>query len=103
MNWLRAIALSLALVAAAPAGAVLAQDDQAEAAASSRSAAFEAARGAQVEQVPGGALMVAAYGVVWLVLLGYVVSLGFRQARLARDVARLEQDLSSGRKAREEL
>ena len=34
-----------------------------------------------------------AYGVVWVVLLGYVVSLGFRQARVARELDQLRQDL----------
>lgn len=94
MNRLRAIALSLTLIAAAPAGAVLAQDEQAEGA-GGPSVAFEAARGPNVEQVPGGALMVGAYGVVFVLLLGYVVSLGFRQARIARDLARLRDDITA--------
>jgi CcmD family protein len=94
--------LSLSLLAAAPVGVALAQDaPPADDAASSRSAAFEAARGAQVEQVPGGALLVAAYGVVWVLLLGYVVSLGFRQSRVARELDRLRQDVSAqGREER---
>jgi CcmD family protein len=68
-----------------------AQGDAAE----SRAATFEAAEGAQTEDVPGGSLLVGAYGVIWVLLLGYVVSLAFRQARTASDLERLRQDLEA--------
>lgn len=71
----------------------LAQEDAAE----SRSAVFEAAQGARLEEIPGGGLLVAAYGVVWLLVLAYVVSLGIRQARTARELERLRQDLEAAR------
>ncbi|HEY8431918.1 MAG TPA: hypothetical protein VIL20_26255, partial [Sandaracinaceae bacterium] len=69
-------ALWFVLVLALPAAA-LAQD---ESAAESRAATFEAARGAQLEEIPGGGLLVAAYGAALVLLLVYVVSMAFRQA-----------------------
>ena len=38
--------------------------------------------------------MVGAYGVTLVLLLGYVVSIGMRQARTARELDRLRADLS---------
>lgn len=86
----RALALA-ALLGASPA---LAQDEDP---AESRSATFEAAEGAQAEEIPGGTLMVVAYGIVWLLVLGYVASIAMRQARTAADVKRLEQELAKKR------
>jgi CcmD family protein len=92
MNTLRAWAmaavfastLSLAPVAAA-------QEDASE----SRAATFEAAEGAQTEDVPGGALLVAAYGVIWLLVFGFVASIAIRQSRTARELARLREDIKA--------
>ena len=67
-------------------------------AAEERAMTFEAAEGAQTENVPGGALLIGAYGLVWLFLLGYVVSLGYRQARTRDDIERLRRDLASAKK-----
>lgn len=62
-------------------------------AASDRAQSFEAVSGAVKEDIPGGPLLVAAYAVIWLAVLGYV----FRLVRLQRgadeNVARLQQDL----------
>jgi len=98
--------LSSALVAAAlfassaPAVVVLAQDEESGEEidpAAERAQTFEAAEeGAQTENIPGGLLMVAAYGIIWLLVLGYTVSLGFRQARTAAELARLREDLAAG-------
>jgi hypothetical protein len=88
----------LALAPAALCARALAQDeagDDSEDPGESRAAAFEAADGAQTENIPGGALMVAAYGVIFLLVLGYVISIGYRQAQIGADVARLQRDLES--------
>lgn len=76
-----------------------AQDDEAgqeaEDPAASRAQTFEAAgEGAQTENIPGGMLMVAAYGVIWVLVMGYVMSLGMRQASTARELDRLQGDLA---------
>jgi len=84
-------ALWFVLVLALPAAA-LAQD---ESAAESRAATFEAARGAQLEEIPGGGLLVAAYGAALVLLLVYVVSMAFRQASTARELERLKNDLAA--------
>lgn len=73
---------------------------QDEDAAGSRSATFQAAEGARTEDVPGGSLLIGAYGVVWLLVLGYVISLGVRQAHTARAVERLRQDIEAAGKER---
>jgi CcmD family protein len=94
--FLRGVALALAL-SALP-GMAAAQGEEAESgetAAEERAMAFEASEGAQTENIPGGALMIAAYGVVWLLVLGYVVSLGYRQARTSGDIERLRRDLKA--------
>ncbi len=91
-GWLLGGALLIA-VAALPLCAA-AQDDEVDPA-EERAQTFEAAaEGAQTENVPGGLLMVAAYGVIWVLVLGYVGSLGIRQARTAADLERLRQDLA---------
>jgi len=64
-------------------------------AAEDRAETFEAAEpGAQTENVPGGMLLVGAYGVIWALMMGYVVSIGFRQARTAKELDRLREDLA---------
>jgi hypothetical protein len=61
-----------------------------------RAETFEAAEaGAQTENIPGGMLMIVAYNLSWVFVLGYVVSLGFRQARTARDLERLREELAA--------
>jgi hypothetical protein len=62
-----------------------------EEAAESRSATFEAVTGAQQEDVPGGPLLVAAYGAVLVLVLGYVLYLGGLTAGASRDLERLER------------
>ena len=74
-----------------------AQEDQDPA--SERATEFVAVEGPQAESVPGGVLMLAAYGAVWLFLLLYVLRLGKLSARAQADVARLEKSLAANEKA----
>ena len=64
-------------------------------AAESRSATFQAVSGGQGEDVPGGPLLVAAYGAVLALVLGYVLHLGRLTAGASRDLDRLETALKS--------
>jgi hypothetical protein len=66
-------------------------------AATSRSATFQAVSGAQQEDVPGGPLLVAAYGTVLALVLGYVVYLGSLTSGASRDLDRLEKALEARR------
>jgi CcmD family protein len=70
----------------------------AQEAAGDRAASFEAVSGAVREDVPGGPLMVAAYALIWVAVLGYV----FRLVRLHKNVdenlSRLQQDLAKATK-----
>ena len=59
-----------------------------------RATEFVAVDGAVAEDVPGGPLLVGAYGLVLLVVLGYVLRLGFLQAGTARDLDRLEKTVA---------
>lgn len=54
-----------------------------------RAATFQAVSGAQGEDVPGGPLMVAAYGVILVLLIGYVASLAMRQSQTDAQLARI--------------
>jgi CcmD family protein len=95
MKALRVMALSFALFA--PAIALAQEDDAAE----SRATAFEAAEGAQIEQVPGGTLLITAYGAAFVFVLAYVLSLGIRQSSTQRDLERLRKDLAAAEKSKE--
>jgi CcmD family protein len=54
-----------------------------------RASAFRAAQGPS-EQVPGGKLLVAAYAVVWVVLLLVVIRVFRRQSAVEKQAERLE-------------
>jgi CcmD family protein len=57
---------------------------------------FQAADGgAHTEQIPGGPLVIAAYGAAFVLLLIYLLSLGFRQARTAREIERLRAEIDA--------
>ena len=56
-----------------------------------RSAAFESVRGPMRESVPGGRLLVIAYGIVWVALFGYVGMQWRRQAKLSDELGRIEK------------
>jgi len=91
------LAASLAVAVPLPSTASAQEgDDQTETPGESRSAEFRAMEGPPEDQVPGGALMVAAYGLVWLLVLLYVFRVGKLGAATARDVERLEKSLARG-------
>jgi len=60
-----------------------------------RATAFRAVEGPVTEDVPGGTLLVVAYGIVWTLLLLYVFRLGAIQSGLGREVDRLERSLGA--------
>jgi CcmD family protein len=94
MTMLRGLALALFLaVTAAP--ALAQQEDAAE----SRATSFQAVQGAQKENVPGGPLLVAAYAVTLLLLVGYVARLGMMHQKTASEIERLGRALEARRKA----
>jgi hypothetical protein len=83
MAMVRVLALVFCAAFAMPA---FAQQD----AAAGRSTAFQAVQGARAEDnVPGGKLLISAYGVVLVLLVGYVLRLGLLQRKTSADVARL--------------
>jgi type VI protein secretion system component VasF len=63
-------------------------------AAEERSQSFQAVKGAVKEDVPGGPLLVWAYGLILLLMVGYLVRLVRLQQRSERELARLSQQLS---------
>lgn len=99
MKTIRALALASFLsVALAPAGVALAQEGGApeggrESPAESRSTAFQAVQGPTTEDVPGGGLLVGAYGTILVLLLGYVGWLARLQSTTSRDLDRLQKAL----------
>lgn len=64
-----------------------------------RASAFRAVSGPQVEQVPGGALLIGAYGVAWIAILGFFAHVGRLNARTATDIARLERAVAQQRES----
>jgi len=90
-----ALALTLSTLAAPVA---LAQEQQPEGEdvdpSDERATSFQAVEGPVTEDVPGGALMVAAYAAIWLLIFGYVFRLGRISAQTTADVRRLERSLA---------
>lgn len=72
---------------------LLAAVAHAQDAAEERSQSFQAVKGAVQEDVPGGPLLVYAYGFILLILVGYLVRLVRLQQRSEREIARLSQQL----------
>lgn len=89
-------AIVLVGVGGAAAPALAQQGMEAEDPAESRSTAFRAVSGPQTEDVPGGALLVGAYALVWILMLAFVVRLGFLHARTAREIEVLRRRLEEG-------
>lgn len=87
-------AATLFVLAALAAPAAAQEDDDPS---SSRAESFQAADGPNTENIPGGALMIGAYGTAFILVLGYVVSLGFRQSATAKDIAALKAEIDAGR------
>ena len=67
--------------------------------ADTRAATFQAVEGSRGEQVPGGPLLVSAYGVVMVLVLGYVARLGLMQRKTAAEVERLSSAIHRSRGA----
>lgn len=87
-----ALALSFALLFAAPAGA---QPMQEEPTMQEQAMRFERVEGPDVENVPGGLMVIIAYAVIWLLVAGFVLRLGLLHRGTAQDVARLERSLAA--------
>jgi CcmD family protein len=88
------VALGFAARAQAQGGDAPAQD-----AAEQRSQSFQAVQGAVREDVAGGPLLLAAYGVIWVLVLLYVIRLVRLQTRSQADIERLERVLADAAKA----
>jgi CcmD family protein len=73
----------------------LALPGAAQDAAAERSAAFQAVEGTTKEHVPGGPLLVGAYGVIWALVLLYVLRLVRLQQKAQADVQRLRRALEA--------
>ena len=91
---LRGLTLGLAIMAAASLAApAFAQDEgspsEGDDVAESRATSFQAVSGPTREAMPGGPLLLCAYGAFVVMLLGYVVYLGRLQTTSARELARL--------------
>ena len=86
------LCLSLTLVAplVLPCASATAQEDEGP-----ESMEFQAVDGPNTEDVPGGMLMVAAYGTVLLLLVGFVARIGMMQSKTRADIARLERSLAA--------
>lgn len=62
-------------------------------AAEERAAEFRGVRGPEAESVPGGALMLAAYAVVWVLLFFYLMRMRRLQRHTAEELERLSADI----------
>ena len=65
--------------------------DERVSAAEERATAFRAVKGADTESVPGGALLIAAYLVLWALALGYLLRLGKLSRAIEADVRSLRE------------
>ena len=93
----KALAAFALLMILGASSAVVAQRRDAGAGASEdpdgRATSFQAVTGPTREDVPGGTLLIAAYGVAWLLVIAYVGRLALASSRTASDLARLERAL----------
>jgi len=100
MRWLAAVFLLVSVSSGvAPAAA---QDPEEETTSAGdpqedRASAFRAVRGAEAEQVPGGALLIGAYGAIFVLLLVYVWRLGRLHAANAEQLDGLARTLEACR------
>jgi len=81
-------------IASTPWLAASVADAQAQDAAEGRAQSFQAVQGALKEDVPGGPLLVYAYGLIWLLMLLYVIRLARLQQHNQREIERLSQVLA---------
>lgn len=90
-NLLTSAAIVLAILCLTPSAPVLADDERPE---DNRGTEFQRVRGPIRESVPGGVLLVVAYGIVWAAAFGYVAMQWTRQRKLSDDLGRLEKALA---------
>lgn len=89
----------LALAEEPPAEPDGASAETQEDAATERAAEFVGVRGPDAESVPGGALMLAAYAIVWALLFLYLMRMRGLQRQTAEELERLSAEIraSEGR------
>jgi len=63
-----------------------------------RATSFQSVTGPTTEDVPGGALLIGAYAVAWILVLAYVGRLALASAKTDRDIARVEKALAAAAK-----
>lgn len=68
----------------------------------SRSTAFRAVSGPSTEDVPGGPLLIGAYGAILVLMIGYVMWLARLQSTTTRDLDRLKRALDRAHLAQED-
>lgn len=90
MNKVRPLVLAIGLLLSSTAALAQAPD-----ASDDRATSFHAVTGGEQEDVPGGTLLVAAYGVVLVALIGYVLYVGAIQQGTQREITRLEKLVSA--------
>lgn len=75
--------------------AASAQSDEGDAqgASEERAAQFVGVRGPDAERVPGGALLITAYAVVWLLLFLYLLRMRSLQRQTAAELERLSSEV----------
>ncbi len=81
----------MALACSTPAGA---QEAEGETPSEARAAQFVGVEGAVAEDVPGGPLLIGAYGVAWLFLFLYIFRVGRLQGAANQTLAELERRLT---------
>ena len=79
----------LVLLGALQMGAAVAVAQDEEDPAAARQTVYRAVDGPQMEDVPGGALLVAAYGAAWVLSLGFMWRVGRLHVQNARELADL--------------
>lgn len=74
-----------------------AEGDLDQDAAEERAAQFVGVRGPEAESVPGGALLLAAYAVVWLLLFLFLMRMRGLQRQTAEELERLSAEITASR------
>jgi high-affinity nickel permease len=95
MRWLTVVAVRFWVVASTFIAGMVCNVAAAQEAAEDRSQSFQAVQGAVQEDVPGGPLLVVAYGLILACVIAYVVRLLRLQARSQSDLERLEKALAA--------